>query len=171
MDITTLLLVAAAIGYVGIRRFTGEPFQLRHLVLPPVLLIILGGYQVSHAFNTGKTLSHAVLDGAVLGAGAVLAAAGGVVRGLTVRVFVRDGHLWYRYTPLTLVVWVVLIGLRFAEDAAGRALGADPAVVAAALPFVLGLSLLGEAAVVGRRGIATGVPFAPGTGRARLLPR
>jgi hypothetical protein len=161
MNPTTTLLVAAAVLYVLVRRFTGEPFDVRHLVVPPVLLIALGGYQVSHAFGGGGTLSHAVLDGAVLGAGAVLAAAGGVARGLTVRVFVRGGHLWYRYTPLTLAVWVVLIGSRFAEDAAARALGADPAVGAAALPFMIGLSLLGEAAVIGRRGIATGVPFAP----------
>ena len=125
-----------------------------------MLLVAWGGYAVSQAF-TGGTLPHAVLDGAVLGAGAVLAVAGGLVRGLTVRVFARNGHLWYRYTALTVVVWVVLIGVRFAQDAAGRALGADAAVVAAALPFVLGLSLLGEAAVVGRRAIATGVPFAP----------
>jgi hypothetical protein len=165
MNIATMLLIAAAVLYVLVRRFTGEPFQVRHLVLPPVLLIALGGYQVSHAFGAGGTLSHAVLDGAVLGVGAVLAAAGGVVRGLTVRVFVRQGMLWYRYTPLTLAVWIGLIGLRFAEDAAARALGADPAVGAAALPFMIGLSLLGEAAVVGRRGIATGAPFAPAGSR------
>ncbi|MDG6101592.1 DUF1453 family protein [Dactylosporangium aurantiacum] len=160
MNLTTTLLVAVAVLYVLVRRFTGEPLQARRLVLPPVLLVGWGGYEVSHAF-TGGTLPHAVLDGAVLGAAAVLAAAGGLVRGLTVRVFVRDGHLWYRYTAMTLVVWVALLGVRFAEDAAGRALGADAAVVAAALPFVIGLSFLGEAAVVGRRALATGVPFAP----------
>ncbi|MEV4510486.1 hypothetical protein AB0K00_16145 [Dactylosporangium sp. NPDC049525] len=160
MNLTTALLIAAAVLYLLVRRFTGEPLQARRLVLPPVLLVAWGGYAVSQAFTAG-TLAHAVLDGAVLGAGAVLGVAGGLVRGLTVRVFVRDGHLWYRYTALTLLVWIVLIGARFAENAAGRALGADAAVLAAALPFMLGLSLLAEAAVTGRRAIATGVPFAP----------
>jgi hypothetical protein len=169
MNLTTTLLVAAAVGYLLVRRFTGEPLEARRLVLPPVLLVAWGGYAVSGAL-TGGTLAHAVRDGAVLGAGAVLAAAGGIVRGTTVRVFVRNGHLWYRYTPLTVAVWLVLTGLRLAEEAAGRALGADPATVAAALPFMIGLSLLGEAAVVARRGIATGVPFAPRDGR-RLVSR
>ncbi|GAB3855107.1 hypothetical protein GCM10027610_087730 [Dactylosporangium cerinum] len=139
-------------------------------MLPPVLLVAWGGYAVSQTF-TGTTLPHALLDGAVLGAGAVLAVAGGLLRGLTVRVFVRNGHLWYRYTAMTVVVWVALIGARFAEGAAGGALGADAAVTTAALPFMLGLSLLGEAAVVGRRGIATGVPFAPRDARRGLIPR
>ncbi|MEV0565144.1 hypothetical protein [Dactylosporangium sp. NPDC050588] len=154
MNLTTILLIAAAILYVLIRRFTGEPFEVRHLVLPPVLLIALGGYQVAH--TSGQ---HPVLDGAVLGAGALLAVAGGIVRGLTVRVFVRQGRLWYRYTAWTVVVWLVVVGVRFAESAAGTALGADTAVVVAALPLMFGLSLLGEAAVIGRRGLATGVPF------------
>ncbi len=164
MHPTTMLLVAAAVLYLLVRRCTGEPLEARRLVVPPVLLVAWGGYGVSQTF-TGATLPHAVLDGAVLGAGAVLAVAGGLVRGLTVRVFVRNGRLWYRYTAMTVVVWAVLAGVRFAEDAAGRALGADATVVAAALPFVIGLSLLGEAAVVGRRAIATGVPFASSTDR------
>jgi hypothetical protein len=158
MNLTTILVIAAAVLYVLIRRFTGEPFDTRHLVLPPVLLIALGGYQVSHAFEKG-TLSHGLPDGAVLGAGALLAVAGGVVRGLTVRVFVRQGRLWYRYTALTIVVWAAVAGARVAEGAAADGLGADPAVVATALPLMLGLSLLGEAAVIARRGIATGVPL------------
>ncbi|GAA3192818.1 DUF1453 family protein [Dactylosporangium siamense] len=170
MNLTTALLVAAAVLYLLIRRLTGEPLEARRLVLPPVLLVAWGGYAVSQTF-TGATLPHALLDGAVLGAGAVLGVAGGLLRGLTVRVFVRDGHLWYRYTAMTVVVWVALIGARFAEAAAGRALGADAAVITAALPFMLGLSLLGEAAVVGRRGIATGVPFAPKAAGRRLIRR
>lgn len=92
MNPTTTRLVAAAVLYVLVRRCAGEPLEARWLVLPPVLLVAWGGYQVSHAF-TGGTLPHAVLDGAVLGAGALLAVAGGLVRGCTVRVFVRDGHL------------------------------------------------------------------------------
>ena len=169
MNLTTILLIAAAIVYVLIRRLTGEPFEVRHLVVPPVVLIALGGYQVSHTLQSG--LSHAVLDGVVLGAGAVLAVAGGIVRGLTVRVFVRQGSLWYRYTAWTVVVWVAVIGVRFAESSAGMALGADTAAVAAALPLMLGLSLLGEAAVIARRGIATGVPFATNVRHARRAAR
>ena len=173
MNPTTALIVVAAVLYVLIRRFTGEPLEGA-----------AAGAAAGAARRVGRLrgvadvhrhdLTHAVLDGAVLGAGAVLAVAGGLVRGLTVRVFVRDGHLWYRYTALTVVVWVALIGAPVRRGAAGRALGADAAVLAAALPFMLGLSLLGEAAVVGRRGIATGVPFAPGDRGAPprpLIPR
>ncbi len=93
--------------------------------------------------------------------GGLVAVAGGALRGRTVRIFVRDGHTWYRYTPVTLAVWAGLIALRFGQAAAAVALGADRPVLTASLVLALGLSFLGEAAVVGPRAMATGAPFAP----------
>jgi hypothetical protein len=83
------------------------------------------------------------------------------VRGLTVKVFVQNGHVWYRYTLTTLGVWLGMAALRVGQLFAGRAVHADEAVLSAGLLVVLGLSFLGEAAIVGRRAIATGAPFAP----------
>nr|BFE55833.1 hypothetical protein GCM10020063_003590 [Dactylosporangium thailandense] len=160
MNTTTLLIAAAVIVLLLVRRCIGEPLEARRLILPPVLLIILGGYSLAQ-IDFATAARHPVLDGAVLGLGALVAVAGGIVRGLTVKVFVQQGHVWYRYTLVTIAVWLGLVVLRLGQTFAGRALGADQAVLSAGLLLVLGLSFLGEAAIVGRRAIATGAPFAP----------
>jgi hypothetical protein len=159
MSLTTALIVAVVVLLL-VRRFLGEPLEARRLAAPPLILIVMGAYSLSK-IDLAAVAHHPVVDGAVLGFGALVAVLGGIVRGLTVRVYVRDGHVWYRYTLLTVVVWAGLAALRFAQSAAAGALGADPAVLDAALLLILGLSLLGEAAIVGRRAIATGAPFAP----------
>ncbi|WP_433047278.1 hypothetical protein [Dactylosporangium sp. CS-033363] len=160
MNTTTLLIAVAAIVLVMIRRFAGEPLEARRLIVVPVVLLLIGGYSISQV-DFATAVQHPVVDGAVLGAGAVLAVLGGVVRGLTVKVFVQNGHVWYRYTLVTIAVWLGLIVLRAGQTFAGRALHADSALLTAGLLVILGLSFLGEAAIVGRRAIATGAPFAP----------
>jgi hypothetical protein len=159
MSLTTALIVAVVVLLL-VRRFLGEPLEARRLAAPPLILIVMGAYSLSK-IDLAAVAHHPVVDGAVLGFGALVAVLGGIVRGLTVRVYVREGHVWYRYTLLTVVVWAGLAALRLAQSAAAGALGADPAVLDAALLLILGLSLLGEAAIVGRRAIATGAPFAP----------
>jgi hypothetical protein len=159
MNLTTALVALVVIVLVMARRFAGEPLEARRLILPPVLLLAFGAYALSKVDFGG--VHKAVVDGAVLGAGAVIAVLGGLVRGLTVRVYVQNGHVWYRYTLLTAGVWVALIALRLGQTLAGRVFGADQAVLAAGLLMVLGLSFLGEAAIVARRAMATGAPFAP----------
>ncbi|MGI5238187.1 hypothetical protein [Dactylosporangium sp. CA-139066] len=160
MNPTTLLIAVAVIALLMVRRFMGEPLEARRLVVPPLILIVMGGYALSKV-DFAATVHHAMLDGAVLGAGAVVAVLGGVLRGLTVRVYVRNGHVWYRYTLVTIAVWAGLIVLRLGQSFAGHALGADQGILTAGLLLVLGLSFLGEAAIVARRAIATGAPFAP----------
>jgi hypothetical protein len=161
MDLTTALIAVAVVAYLLVRRFLGEPLQARRLILPPLILIVWGGVNLSHVGSGGTAVHQALLDGVVVGFGAIVAVLGGVIRGLTVKVYVRDGHTWYRYGLMTVVVWLALIALRLGQSLAGHALGADQAVLNAALLLILGLSLLGEAAVVARRAIATGAPFAP----------
>ncbi|GAA4253375.1 hypothetical protein [Dactylosporangium darangshiense] len=160
MSLTTLLIALVVIVLLMVRRFMGEPLEVRRLVAPPLILIVLGGYTLSKV-DFAATVHHGVIDGAVLGAGAVVAVLGGIIRGLTVRVFVQNGHVWYRYTLVTIAVWAGLIVLRLGQMLAGHALGADQSVLSAGLLVVLGLSFLGEAAIVGRRAIGTGAPFAP----------
>jgi hypothetical protein len=160
MNTTSLLIAVAVIVLLMARRYAGEPLGARRLILPPVVLIVLGGYTLAQV-DFATAAKHPVLDGAVLGLGALVAVAGGIVRGLTVEVFVQQGHVWYRYTLVTIAVWLGLVVLRVGQLFAGRALGADAAVLSAGLLLVLGLSFLGEAAIVGRHAIATGAPFAP----------
>jgi hypothetical protein len=166
MNLTTALVAVAVLGYVFARRLSGEPLHARRLVLLPVALTGWGGYTLAHTHMQARTL-----DLAVLAVGAAVGLIGGMLRGATVRVFPRDGHLWYRYRPLTIAIWVVLIALRVGQTVAGHAVGADTAVLSAGLPLMFGLSLLGEAAVVGGRGLRTGVPFAPRRPERPAAPR
>lgn len=156
MDITTVLVVIAVVGLVLVRRFLGEPLDARRLVLLPLVTVAVGAYQLAHV-----PVRHVAADAAVFGLAVVTAVGGGLARGLTVRVFVRDGHVWYRYTWMTLAVWAGLAALRVGQVFLGVAIGADRAVLSAGLLLVVGLSFLGESAVVGRRALASGARFAP----------
>ena len=161
MNLLTGLLALAAIVYVLFRRLAGEPLEGRRLVVLPLILLIVGVSQLNGAHATSLDITVLVVEGAV-------AATLGAVRGLTVHVYERNGHLWYRYRPLTVVVWLASLLLRLGQVFAAHALGADSSVLSAALLPLLGLSLLGEALVVGKRALATGVPFAPqGSRRGR----
>jgi hypothetical protein len=166
MEITTVLLVIAVLAYSMVRRFLGEPLTARRLVVLPLLLTAYGVFQVGQA-----GFAHSAADIAALVTGGVVAVAGGAVRGLTTRVFIRDGHVWYRYTWVTIAVWIGLIVLRFGQAAVAVALGADRGVLAMALLMMLGLSFLGEAAVAGPRALATGASFAPRRSRVAAARR
>jgi hypothetical protein len=81
-------------------------------------------------------------------------------------VYERAGHLWYKYSALTIVVWVLSIGVRLGVGALGHVLGATVPMTSASL-VMLGVTLLGEAAIVGTRAMRSGVAFAPGRRAAR----
>src|ERR1700712_3303694 len=117
MNLITVLLVLVAIGYVLVRRFAGEPLEARRLAVLPIVLAVIGVAQL-------RGLHATPLDIGVLAAEGVIAVGLGAVRGLTVQVYSRDGHLWYRYRPLTVVVWVGSALVRLGGAAAGHALGA-----------------------------------------------
>jgi hypothetical protein len=164
MNLATALLVLALVAYTMVRRFLGEPLVSRRLVVLPLALTGYGLFTVAQT-----DFVHPTADLVALVTGGLVAVAGGAMRGRTVRVFVRDGHVWYRYTWVTLAVWGALIALRFGQAAVAVFLGADRSVLTASLVLALGLSFLGEAAVVGPRAMATGAPFAPGRrDRARV---
>jgi hypothetical protein len=153
MNLVEIPLIAAAFGYVMWRRSAGEPLQARRLVILPAALLVWGGYQVSRHHVT-------TLDVGLLVVEAAVALGLGLLRGLTIRVYEYAGHLWYRYRPLTLAVWVASALIRLGLGVGGHLLGASLATTVS-LVFMLGVTFLGEAAVVGARALRTGVPFAP----------
>jgi hypothetical protein len=164
-----ILIVVAVVVYLFARRLAGEPLKARRLVILPAVITIWGGYQVVHVHGV-----HTV-DVAVIGVSVVVSLLLGVVRGTTIQVFVQNGHLWQKYTFATIAVWVLSIAIRFGIDWAGHLAGATTSVLTAALVLTLGVSFLGEAAVVGARGLRLGAPFAPqdarrGARTSRLSP-
>ncbi|MCP2169299.1 DUF1453 domain-containing protein [Goodfellowiella coeruleoviolacea] len=149
-----LVVVVLVVGVV-VKRFIGEPLNARDLFGAPVILTGLGVYDlVNEVRPAGGDLAWivaAALVGLVLGG----------LRGLTPRLFTKRGHLWQRYTGWTLLVWAGSV----AANAGVSALVVAAGVPAEARPTTLaiGVSLLGEALVLGLRGVATGTPFAPDT--------
>lgn len=135
----TYLLIAAGVLYVLVRRFRGEPLNARDLLAPPAFLLFFGIRAVDE-FHLIYLLP--------LAAGFAF----GAFRGMTIKLFERDGHLWQRYTPWTLLVWVTSIGASF-----GLALLLDHH---APTQLSIGVGMLGELCTVGAKALNTGLPFA-----------
>lgn len=136
----TYALVAAAVLYLLVRRFMGEPLNARDLLAPPAFLLFFGIRAIDE-FHLVYLVP--------LAAGFAF----GALRGMTIRLFERDGHLWQRYTPWTLLVWVTSIVVSF-----GLALLLDHH---APTQLSIAVSLLGELCIVGAKALNTGIPFAP----------
>ncbi|MGC5014271.1 hypothetical protein ACLQ2R_26200 [Streptosporangium sp. DT93] len=149
------VVVAVLVAGVVVRRFTGEPLDARDLFVPPVVLIGIGVHTLVKDTHPGaRDVAWIVVAAAV---GLIL----GALRGLTPRLFTRRGHLWQRYTPWTLLVWVVSMAANLGTGALAVAAGASEQ--ARPITLSIGVGLLGEALTLGLRALAAGVPFSPGT--------
>lgn len=153
---TVIIVVALAVGVI-VKRFVGEPLRARELFAPPLILTGLGVHSLANDLHPdGRDL-------AWIATASVVGLAMGALRGLTPRLFPRDGHLWQRYTLATLGVWVLSIAVNLGIDLLATAAGtpgeARPTTLA------IGAGLLGEALVLGWRALASGTPFAPNDDR------
>jgi hypothetical protein len=136
----TYALIAAGVLYVLVRRFIGEPLNARDLLAPPAFLLFFGIRAVDE-FHLIYVVP--------LAAGFAF----GAWRGMTIKLFERDGHLWQRYTPWTLVVWLTSLG---ASLGLGLLIGGH-----APTQLSIGVSTLGELCALGAKALNTGIPFAP----------
>jgi hypothetical protein len=155
--------VGALVVFMIVRRMMGEPLRARRLLVLPLVVAILGAGQVGHVTHVRA------VDVAVLAFEAVFAVAVGVARGATVQVYVREGHVWFRYRWITLALWVAAAVLRFAVREVGVLAGANGTLLMHTLLFMVALTLAGEACVVGLRALRTGAPFAPANDRRTRL--
>ncbi|MEU4209361.1 DUF1453 domain-containing protein [Streptomyces sp. NPDC026206] len=154
MNVWLLGAVIAVVAVaVVIKRLIGEPLNARDLFVPPLVLTGLGVWTLTEAQDlTGADLAWVV-------AGAALGIALGMLRGTTVHVFEKRGVLWQRYTGRTFLVLVVsavvMVGFGLLAVHMGMREEARP------VQLSIGVGFLGEALVIGRRGLVSGVPFAP----------
>lgn len=152
MSILQILLIVLVAALVVGRRMTGRPVDARRAIVMPGVLAVYGWFLLH---KTG-TLTHTdqvwlVVQGAV-------SIVVGVVRGSTVRLYERDGYVWSRYRPLTLLLWAGSIAARFALEAAAVASGAGKTAMAASAMLMFGLSLAAESLIVLPRAHASGIP-------------
>ncbi|HEX4213728.1 MAG TPA: hypothetical protein VIA06_10460 [Candidatus Dormibacteraeota bacterium] len=163
----TLLWVGLAVVifvYVLARRLAGHPLSARRLFILPVVAVGLGLIELVN----GAPAHVKPLDVELLLLSALISIGLGAWRGLTVRIFVRGGFPWQRYTAATVLLWIVQIAAKFAVTYGGEKGGATLASSTWALILTLGLSLAAEAAVIAPRALATHASFSP-RGRSRLI--
>ena len=156
MNLLNVVIIVGVVVWVIGRRLAGEPLQARRLAALPLVLVVIGVSQLARQIHGIPGALDIVLLAVDAGAALVF----GLWRGTTIGVFTRDGHLWYRYRPATLGVWAVSLVVRLGLAGVAHAAGASGLVAAASLAL-FGVTLAGEAAVVGLRGVRSGVPFAP----------
>jgi hypothetical protein len=154
--ITTVVAVAVvvAVGHVLLSRWRGQPVNPRRLYVLPAVLCAIGLMQISGTAAGGIRAT----DVALIAAGVAVSAVMGVARGVTVAVFAQDGAPWVRYRPATLAFWAATIAARVVVAAAASHMGAWLATRGPAIILSVGVTLLAEGVVVGRRAYSTARP-------------
>jgi hypothetical protein len=144
------------VGYLMASRLRGRPVTWRGLIVMPAILTVIGLVElVQHAAQVRG------LGVALLVAGSAVSLVFGIARGATVKLYQRDGYLWQRYQPITLVWWLVLIAVKIGMDVGAHLMHAPLAGSSQAIMLTLGITLLGAAVAIAPRALASGVPFAP----------
>jgi hypothetical protein len=152
MDIAQIVLVAGLVIFMIVRRFAGQPLQAKSMLIP-LALTVWGGYQMRGDHFSAP-------DVAFLAISVLLGLAAGAARGVTIKIFTRDGHLWQRYRLATLGVWVALILVRLGMSAGAHRVGIHLDTTSTVL-MMSGVSLIAETVVVSARAARTGIPYAP----------
>ncbi|MFI1256364.1 DUF1453 domain-containing protein [Streptomyces netropsis] len=152
-------LIAVVAIVVVIKRLRGEPLNARDLFVAPLVLTGIGIWTLCKADGlTGADLVWVVV-------GCVLGIALGALRGATIQVFDKEGVLWQRYTGRTFLMalgsLMIMAGYGFLAVRLGMHENARP------VQLSIGVGFLGEALIVGYRGLVSGVPFAPERERRR----
>src|SRR4051794_36265631 len=149
-----IVVAAAILIFVVGRRLAGEPLKAGRVTVFPLVIAVVGLYQISQLSNLSTT------DLGLIGLEAVVAVVLGLLRGSTIKVFVRDGHLWQKYSWTTIGLWFGSILLRFGMTSGAVLLGADRNVMQTAVLLTLGLTFAGEGAVIALRARTLGAPYA-----------
>ncbi len=151
-----IALALLAIGFVLYRQVQKRPVNEGRVLLLPVVLagvgVAQGGLVDPH---------HQALSVALLAAEAVVAAALGLYRAYTVRIWREGGVLYRQGTWQTVLAWAVSIGLRVGLIAFGAGLGVKQSE--GGILVFLGLTLLIQNTIVTWRGRTI-----PATGRVTV---
>ncbi|KAA9158099.1 DUF1453 domain-containing protein [Amycolatopsis acidicola] len=144
-----VVLIIVAIGYVLVRRLAGDLAEAKRMLVLPGVLVVIGISQLGDV-RSATAMVFVVVTGLV-------SVVFGVLRGLSVRVYERDGVAAMRYTGLTIVFWVLNIAAKFGANfllgvldrSAGSAAGNT-------LMLTLGAGLLVEGVIVLAQAMRTG---------------
>jgi hypothetical protein len=116
-SMTEIIFTGLVLIWVVFRQMRPRPLRTRSLVIPGVITVI-GLLAIAHAAKKGHlTAPDMEWLGIDLGIGVVT----GTARALTVRLYQSNGRVWRQGRPLTIVLWVVTVGVKIGLGAlAGR---------------------------------------------------
>jgi hypothetical protein len=142
MTITSVAIAVALIVVVLGRRMRGQAVPApKKLFLLPVIVGIIGLQNVVHTkLNT--------VDIIVVAAGCALSLGLGLLRGRLDKVSVVGGLPFMSWSAASVAIFAINVAAKVALDAGGVAAGGTTAALSSSLLLSLGLTLLGEAAVV-----------------------
>lgn len=155
-EVIRVLVVIAVIGYVIGRQLMGEPLRGKRVVLLPVVLAVAGAADLR---KNGRHVEPA--DVICLVISGLIAVTIGLLQGRMIRLEARNGALWGQMPVRALWLWALLVGSRLIMTVIALAVGAKVAGSSAPIIMLLGINRLGQAAIVMRHALATGIPFAP----------
>jgi hypothetical protein len=155
-EVIRVLAVVAVIGYIIGRQLVGEPLRGKRVVLLPVILAVAG---VADLGTHGHHVEPA--DVVCLVISGLIAVTIGLLQGRMMRLEDRNGVLWGQMPVRGLWLWALLVGSRLIMTVIALAVGAKVAGSSTPIIMLLGINRLGQAAIVMRHALATGIPFAP----------
>lgn len=147
---------------VMVRRVRGRELLTRRLLILPFILLLLGAGSVIPQLAPKSAPVHLHgIDYLVLGTDLALSVVIGSVRGFTVLIYPKDGTTWYRYGPVTVLLWLLSIALRTALGIIGARHGAQPLVTSGVVLLMFGLTLLIQNSLVAARAARSLAPAIP----------
>ena len=162
-EMVQTLVIVAVVALIIARRIRGRKVWGPRQAIVVAVLVLYGGALVLSAAHTARPGRLTGPDLTVLTVSALVSLVLGAVRGATVAYDEREGTLYSRYVPLTVVLWFVTLAIRIGIDAGASRVGASGTVAGAGLLMMFGISLAGETIVVKARaaGYRTGSMPAP----------
>jgi len=157
MSVETIVVVLGIMGYSIGRQITGEPLRVKRLIGLPAALTVIGVVDVANA----KAQAPTVTDFVLIGVGCAINMIIEICQGRLMRLESRDGYLWGQMPVSVLWWWGAKIASGVVLDGIGHVVGTSLAITSAVMLLRLGVNRLGQAAIVGPRAVATGIPFAP----------
>jgi len=161
MTLSSIAIAIAYLVFVVARRVRGEAVPApKKLFLLPIVVGIIGLDSLSHTkLNT--------IDIAVIAMGSVLSLGLGLLRGQMDRVSIVNGAPFMSWGTASVAVFAINLVAKLALDVGGLAAGGTTSALSSSILLSLGLTLLGEAAVVCLRAQSLSAEIAPATGQYR----
>jgi hypothetical protein len=139
---TAIAIYLAVIGFVLFRRMRGEAVpDPKKLFVLPVIVGAIGLEDISHAKPNAIALG-------VIVVGSALSLGLGALRGRFDRLSIVSGAPYITWTAGSVVILVVNVLLKLVLDVGGVAVGGTKAALTGSILLSLGLTLLGEAAII-----------------------